>query len=78
MQYAQALNLPFLFIVTHIDVVSQEGLDNTLDDIRSKVKAINLNKIPIVVRSEQDTVVLSRSFIKEQPIPIFLLSNVTG
>lgn len=64
--------------MTHIDVVSQEVLDNTLDGIREKIKVINPKKIPMVVRTEEDTVVLSRSFIKEQPIPIFQLSNVTG
>lgn len=39
---------------------------------------INPKSIPIVVRSEEDIVHLSRTFVKENLTPIFFLSNVSG
>ena len=65
-------------MVTHIDMVNEEALDDFFFEMKQKTKDICPEKIPILVRDEKDTVCLSRMLVKEEIIPIFMISNKTG
>ena len=74
---ADVFRLPVIFVVTHTDIATEDEVDRTLDEIHATVKEA-YPKYPLVVRNDNDIVLLSRTINKENAAPIFLLSNVTG
>lgn len=53
-------------------------LDITLDNVRDCVYNHFHDKIPILMKNQEDVVLISRVFSQEAPVPIFLLSSVNG
>ena len=70
---AIALKVPLILVLTHLDVVIDDDVENFIYDIKKFIMK-NSTQIPFVIKNEKDVVLLSRMLQKEKPIPIFLVS----
>ncbi|KAI9250491.1 P-loop containing nucleoside triphosphate hydrolase protein [Phascolomyces articulosus] len=76
---AVMLDIPVFVIVTKVDVASRDQLKRTLNGLVQLLRAPGVNKVPIIVRSENDFDSCASHVARGGPeIPIFLVSNVTG
>jgi len=75
---ALALKVPLIVVVTKIDICPEHILKNTLDELTKLLKIPGSNKIPIIIRNEDDIIVSAKNLISKRIAPIFLISNVTG
>eukprot|EP00762_Andalucia_godoyi_P004198 ANDGO_05548.mRNA.1 GTP-binding protein AGP-1 len=76
---ALALKVPLVFVVTKIDIAPKNVLDQTMNDISRILKLPGVRKMPVVIRTMDDVVTVSKSFqAADRLAPIFLVSNVTG
>ncbi|MBK5112428.1 MAG: elongation factor 1-alpha [Candidatus Heimdallarchaeota archaeon] len=75
---ALALKVPIIIVITKIDICPKHILKQTLDNLSKMLKIPGSNKIPIVVRNDDDIVVSAKNLASGRIAPIFLASNVTG
>jgi GTPase len=76
---AVMLNVPVFVLVTKSDITLPDKLRHTLRSLLDILKAPWINKIPVVVQSENDIPALATQFARKGPeLPIFMISNVTG
>lgn len=75
---ANLLQIPCIIVITHIDLANESQIDETLLQIKNFVKIDMPEKYTIVIKNVEDIVLVSRNLIKENPIPIFLVSNLSG
>ncbi|MHA1121350.1 MAG: GTP-binding protein [Candidatus Heimdallarchaeota archaeon] len=75
---ALALKVPIIIVVTKIDICPDHILKQTLDNLGKLLKMPGSNKIPIIVRNDDDVVVSAKNIISGRIAPVFLVSNVTG
>ncbi len=75
---ALALKVPIIIVVTKIDICPEHILKQTLDNLSKLLKMPGSNKIPIIVRNDDDVVVSAKNLISGRIAPVFLVSNVTG
>ncbi len=75
---ALALKVPIIIIITKIDICPEHILKKTIGDITKLLKIPGSNKIPIIIRNEDDVVVSAKNITSRRIAPIFLISNVTG
>ncbi|KAI8140494.1 P-loop containing nucleoside triphosphate hydrolase protein [Fennellomyces sp. T-0311] len=76
---AVMLDVPVFVIVTKVDVASRDQLQRTLNSLVQLLRAPGMNKVPVIVRDENDFVSCASHLARGGPeIPIFLVSNVTG
>ncbi|ORZ30810.1 P-loop containing nucleoside triphosphate hydrolase protein, partial [Catenaria anguillulae PL171] len=73
-----ALNVPVMIVVTKIDMCPGNVLEATLKQLLKVLKSPGCRKIPMFVRSHEDVVRVSNTFVSDRICPIFLVSNVTG
>jgi len=79
---AVALQLPTFIVITKIDICPEHVLNQTIDEIVTALKAKDVNKSPVVVRSSHEVLPLltnKRLTATAQSLcPIFLVSSVDG
>ncbi len=75
---ALALKVPIIVIITKIDICPNHVLKQTIDDITKLLKIPGSNKIPIIIRTDDDVIVSTKNLTSRRIAPIFLISNVTG
>jgi GTPase len=75
---AVALEVPFYIMVTKVDVAPRHKLQATLDSLQMLLKSVGSNKIPLVVKSGDDCITAAGNALKENVVPIFCVSSVTG
>uniref|UniRef100_G3UDZ3 GTP-binding protein 1 n=1 Tax=Loxodonta africana TaxID=9785 RepID=G3UDZ3_LOXAF len=75
---ALALNVPVFVVVTKIDMCPANILQETLKLLQRLLKSPGCRKIPVLVQSKDDVIVMASNFSSERMCPIFQLSNVTG
>jgi GTPase len=75
---ALALKVPIIAVVTKIDICPEHILEKTLNNLNKLLKLPGANKIPIVVRNEDDVIVSAKNIVSKRITPIFLVSNVSG
>ncbi|KAI9184300.1 hypothetical protein H9P43_003353 [Blastocladiella emersonii ATCC 22665] len=73
-----ALNLPVMVVVSKVDMCPANVLEATLKQLLKILKSPGCRKIPMFVRTPEDVVRVSCSFVSDRICPIFLVSNVTG
>lgn len=73
-----ALGIPVFAVVTKIDMVAEEVLDATLEELRKTLTMPGVNKLPFEVKSFDDVVVAARHVASGRVVPIFKVSSVTG
>ncbi len=75
---ALALKVPIIIVITKIDICPEHILKQTLDELTKLLKLPGSNKIPIIIRNEDDAIVSSKNLLSRRIAPIFLASSVTG
>ena len=75
-----SLHLPFVIIVTKIDICQdrKQVLDETVKDIKQLIKSPSVRRIPYEIRNSDDVVVSAKNIHSLTTIPIFYVSNVSG
>lgn len=77
-----ALGIPFAIIITKIDMVQGQKIENvyedTLQDIQRLIKCPGIRRQPIKVETTEDVLICAKQVHTESIVPIFSVSNVTG
>lgn len=68
------MNLPIVVIITKIDLINVDDIDNLLENFKCILKAEKKGKNPLVAKDKEDIVYFSRN-INEGILPIFLVKN---
>lgn len=72
---AVALSVPFFIVITKIDLVDSS---NTLQNLESFLKQVGSRRVPLVVNTMDDVITAGANQLKENVVPIFCVSSVTG
>lgn len=75
---ALALNVPVMVVVTKIDICPPQILEQTISQLTKILKSPGARKIPIFIKTHEETVVTATQFVSQRICPIFQVSNVTG
>ncbi|XP_077138044.1 GTP-binding protein 2 isoform X3 [Ranitomeya variabilis] len=76
---AMALKVPFFLVVSKVDLCSPATVERTLRQLERTLKQPGCNKVPFMVRSEDDAVTAAQQFAQSPNItPIFAISSVSG
>lgn len=72
---AVALNVPFFIVITKTD---KNCPSNTLQSLESLLKQVGSRRVPLVIKNIDDVITAGTNQLKENVVPIFCVSNVTG
>ena len=72
------LGIPVFVVLTKIDLAPEEVLKKSLENLLSILKLPGVNKVPFIIRSENDCALAARNMPNGRIVPIFTVSNVTG
>ncbi|KAJ9613440.1 hypothetical protein H2200_003382 [Cladophialophora chaetospira] len=75
---ALALNVPVMVVITKIDICPPQILEQTITQITRILKSPGARKIPIFIKTHEETVMTATQFVSQRICPIFQVSNVTG
>lgn len=75
---ATALRIPIILVITKIDMVNSEKIEQVLSDIFKLLKMPGVDKIPLVIRGIDDVSVAVKTIQSGRVTPVFLISNKTG
>ena len=75
---ALALKVPVIVVLTKIDICPEHILKQTMDNLTKLLKLPGANKIPIVIRNDDDVIISAKNIVTGRIAPIFQVSNVTG
>jgi GTPase len=75
---ALALKVPIFIVISKIDIAPQEIFKQTLDYITKVLKSTGAQKMPVIIRENDDVSVYADSIVSDRVCPIFCVSSVTG
>ncbi|ETI21289.1 hypothetical protein G647_07635 [Cladophialophora carrionii CBS 160.54] len=75
---ALALNVPVMVVITKIDICPPQILEQTITQITRILKSPGARKIPIFIKTHEETVMTATQFVSQRICPVFQVSNVTG
>ncbi|KAI8370230.1 P-loop containing nucleoside triphosphate hydrolase protein [Blakeslea trispora] len=76
---AVMIDVPVFVVITKADIATPDQLRRTLHSLLTILKSPWMNKVPVVVQTENDLATCASHFARRGPeIPIFMVSNVTG
>jgi len=75
---ALALNVPVMVVITKIDICPPQILEQTITQLTRILKSPGARKIPVFIKSREDTINTATQFVSQRICPIFQVSNVTG
>ncbi|KAM5467435.1 hypothetical protein MauCBS54593_005404 [Microsporum audouinii] len=75
---ALSLNIPVMVVITKIDMCPPQILKQTIKELTGILKSPGAHKIPIFIKTREDTVNTATQFVNHRICPIFQVSNVTG
>jgi len=73
-----ALKVPIFIVITKIDIAPPEVYEKTKETLVKILRSPGCQKLPIVVRPEDDVALLASNLASDVVTPIFTISNVTG
>lgn len=73
-----ALRVPIFIVITKIDISPPEVYEKTKETLIKILRSPGCNRIPVVVRPDDDLSKLSENIAHDVATPIFTISNVTG
>lgn len=73
-----ALKVPIFIVITKIDLPPAEAFENTKESLIKILKAPGCNKMPAVVKADDDISLYAQAMDAGKLCPIFPISNVTG
>ena len=75
------VDLPVITIINKIDLISKEELENFVRKYKETIKKLNselnLQKIPIIIKNDEDVELFSRSMDEKEILVTFLVSTLT-
>ncbi|KAI9749860.1 MAG: hypothetical protein M4579_006707 [Chaenotheca gracillima] len=75
---ALALNVPVMVVITKIDICPPHILQETIKQLTAILKSPGARKIPILIKTREETINTASQFVSQRVCPIFQVSNVTG
>lgn len=75
---ALALKIPIFIVVTKIDIAPEEIKKQTLENILKILRSSGAQKLPIIIKEEDDLRVYSESILSNTICPIFAISSTSG
>jgi GTPase len=75
---ALSLNVPVMVVITKIDICPPHILQQTITQLTRILKSPGARKIPIFIKTLEETVNTATQFVNQRICPIFQVSNVTG
>ena len=75
---ALSLNVPVMVVITKIDICPPNILKETITQLTRILKSPGARKIPIFIKTLEETVNTATQFVNQRICPIFQVSNVTG
>jgi GTPase len=75
---ALALKVPIFIVITKIDIAPPEIFKQTMDYIIKVTKSTGAQKMPIVIKEDDDVKVYADSMVSDRVCPIFCVSSVQG
>ncbi len=80
LRFIYNVDLPVITIISKIDLITDEELAKVVKKYKETIqklnKELNKQKIPIVMRDNEDVVLLSSSMDEKELLPTFLVSNL--
>lgn len=76
--YAIALEVPFFIIMTKVDITPKAKLQQTLDSLSKFLANAGSKKVPLLVKNGDDLLSAVSNTPKENVVPIFCVSSVSG
>ena len=73
-----ALKIPIFIVITKIDIAPVTVFDQTKDTLVKILKSPGCQKMPVLVKPEDDISILAASLASDKVTPIFCISNVSG
>ena len=73
-----ALKVPIFIVITKIDISPPEVYEKTKETLVKILRAPGCQRIPVIVRPDDDVSVLATNISSDVVTPIFTISNVTG
>jgi GTPase len=70
------MNLPIITIFTKIDLILEEKINDLIQQFKSIVTKLKLNRVPLKMKTNDDIVLFSRNIQEKNIMPIFLISNI--
>ena len=71
-------NIPFIIIITKIDIAPENVLNETMNKIKKILKLPGIRKIPYSIKNNDDIINASKNMKSNNIVPIFQISNVSG
>ena len=75
---AIALKIPVFAVITKIDMVHEDIVERSLEELKKILKMPGISKLPFEVKDYDDVVVAAKHVVSGRIVPIFKVSNVTG
>lgn len=75
---ALALKIPIFVVMTKLDIAPEDIRKQTLENIIKILKSSGAQKMPIVIKDDDDLSVYSQSILSSTVCPIFSISSTTG
>ncbi|CAD8062690.1 unnamed protein product [Paramecium primaurelia] len=72
----QIQQIPFMIAITHVDKMDEYFYMDKVEQLKDMITSLQIQSVPIVVRSEEDVVLFSKQILSKTLIPIFLISNL--
>ena len=73
-----ALKVPIFIVITKIDISPPEVYEKTKETLVKILRSPGCQRIPVIVRPDDDVSVLATNIASDVVTPIFTISNVTG
>jgi GTPase len=73
-----ALKVPIFIVITKIDIAPENVFEETKTTLVKILKSPGCQRMPVVVKPEDDVSVFAQSLASDKLCPIFSISNVTG
>ena len=73
-----ALKVPIFIVITKIDISPADVYEKTKDTLVKILKSPGCQRMPVVVKPEDDVAIYAQNLASDKVTPIFTISNVTG
>lgn len=76
--YAIALEVPFFIVMTKVDMAPASKIQATVENLKKFLGNVGSKKVPLLVRNSDDIINAVSNTPKENVVPIFCVSSVSG
>ena len=73
-----ALKVPIFIVITKIDIAPVNVFEETRSTLVKILKSPGCQRMPVVVKPEDDISIFAQNLASDKVCPIFAISNVTG